>query len=78
MIALLAVLLEGAVPDECAEPVKRSLTGFKYWMSEPGDDAMCFWSENHQLLFATGEYLAGAAFSDEIVQQRPSYGRGAP
>ena len=62
VIALLAVMLEGVVPDESAEAVKRSLTAFKYWMSEPGDDAMCFWSENHQLLFATGEYLAGAAF----------------
>ena len=66
VVTLLAVLLEGAVPEECTESVKRSLTGFKYWMSEPGDDAMCFWSENHQLLFATGEYLAGAAFSDEV------------
>lgn len=65
VLALLAVMLEDAVPDECADQVKRSLTAFKYWMSEPGDDAMCFWSENHQLLFATGEYLAGAAFCDE-------------
>jgi hypothetical protein len=64
-IALLAVVLGSKVPEASEEQVKRSLVGFKYWMAEPGDDAMCFWSENHQLLFATAEYLAGATYSDE-------------
>jgi hypothetical protein len=64
-IALLAVLLGGKVPEASAELVQRSLVGFKYWMAEPGDDAMCFWSENHQLLFATAEYLAGATFCED-------------
>jgi len=64
-IALLAVLLGGKVPEASEELVRRSLVGFKYWMAEPGDDAMCFWSENHQLLFATAEYLAGATYSEE-------------
>jgi hypothetical protein len=64
-IALLAVLLGGKVPEVSSELVQRSLVGFKYWMAEPGDDAMCFWSENHQLLFATAEYLAGATFPED-------------
>src|SRR5664280_2804286 len=64
-IALLAVVLGSKVPEASEEQVKRSLVGFKYWMAEPGDDAMCFWSENHQLLFATAEYLAGATYSEE-------------
>ena len=64
-VALLAVLLRGKVPEASADLVRRSLVGFKYWMAEPGDDAMCFWSENHQLLFATAEYLAGATFSED-------------
>src|SRR5664279_4695978 len=64
-IALLAVVLGSKVPEGSLEQVKRSLVGFKYWMAEPGDDAMCFWSENHQLLFATAEYLAGATLSTE-------------
>lgn len=65
VLALLALELAGAVPDEAQELVTRTLVGFKYWMSEPGDDAMCFWSENHQLLFATCEYLAGATHPDQ-------------
>lgn len=65
VVALLAVLLRDAVPEASRDLVQRSLCGFKYWMSEPGDDAMCFWSENHQLLFAAGEYLTGATFPGE-------------
>ncbi len=65
-VALLAVLCAGKVPEESLDQVQRSLVGFKYWMAEPGDDAMCFWSENHQLLFATAEYLAGATFPQEV------------
>ena len=59
------MLLGGKVPEVSRELVQRSLVGFKYWMAEPGDDAMCFWSENHQLLFATAEYLAGATFPED-------------
>lgn len=51
-------------PDSSAS-LQRTILGFRYWMSEPGVDAMCFWSENHQLLFAACEYLAGALHSTE-------------
>jgi hypothetical protein len=43
----------------------QCILGFRYWMDEPGIDGMCFWSENHQLLFATCEYLAGLFFPEE-------------
>lgn len=39
---------------------------FKYWMDEPGQDSMCYWSENHQLLFAVCEYLAGQKYPDRV------------
>jgi len=41
-----------------------TVIGFKYWMDEPGEDSMCYWSENHQLLFATCEYLAGQLYPE--------------
>ncbi len=44
--------------------IESSILGFKYWMDEPGDDDMCFWSENHQILFSTVEYLAGCINPD--------------
>jgi hypothetical protein len=48
------------------DEIKRSLTGFKYWMDQYDGraDSMCHWSENHQILFATTEYLAGAEWPD--------------
>ena len=43
---------------------------FKYWMDEPGSDAMCYWSENHQILFHTCEILAGQLYPERIFHQR--------
>jgi len=47
------------------ERIEEAMLHFKYWMDEPGDDGMCFWSENHQILFHTCEYLAGHIFKNQ-------------
>lgn len=46
--------------------IKDTLLNFKYWMDQPGEDSMCFWSENHQILFAVSEYLAGKKYPNEL------------
>jgi len=46
-------------PTELKEPLEECVLNFKYWMDEPGEDAMCTWSENHQILFHACEVLAG-------------------
>ena len=48
------------------ERMKRTVLGFKYWMDEPGEDSMCYWSENHQILFAACEYIAGQLYPAEV------------
>ncbi|MEZ4710699.1 MAG: hypothetical protein R3A44_26110 [Caldilineaceae bacterium] len=53
-------------PDELRQPLQECILHFKYWMDEPGNDAMCYWSENHQILFHTCEILAGQLFEDDI------------
>ena len=52
--------------DENKAEIKACLTGFKYWMDQYDGrkDSMCHWSENHQILFATTEYLAGCEWPD--------------
>lgn len=45
--------------------VKKSFVEFKYWMDQPGEDSMCYWSENHQIMFATTEFLAGKYWPEE-------------
>ena len=54
--------------EENKEEIKRTLTGFKYWMDQYDGrkDSMCHWSENHQILFATTEYLAGCEWPDAV------------
>ena len=50
--------LTGAVGD--------ALRGFKYWIDQPGLDAMCYFTENHQLVWHTAELLAGEAWPDAV------------
>ena len=52
--------------EENKAEIKRCLTGFKYWMDQYDgrSDSMCHWSENHQILFAVTEYLAGCEWPD--------------
>ena len=63
VITLLKLLYgASALPEELRHEITDALLGFRYWMDEPGDDSMCFWSENHQVLFFTCAYLAGQLF----------------
>ena len=45
--------------------VDAAILGFRYWMDEPGNDVMWYFSENHALLFHAACYLAGALFPEE-------------
>ncbi len=51
-------------PEALKAPLVECVLGFKYWMDEPGADAMCYWTENHQILFHTCQLLAGQLFPD--------------
>ena len=53
------------LPDSTKANIKRVMLDFKYWMDQGGSDSMCYWSENHQILFATQEYLVGQAFPND-------------
>ena len=46
--------------------MKEVCTNFRYWMDEKGSDAMCFWSENHALLFFGCQMIAGNMFPNDI------------
>ncbi len=44
---------------------EQTILDFKYWPDEPGIDSMCYWTENHQIMFSVNEYLAGQYFPDK-------------
>lgn len=52
--------------ENAKDMIKSAFLSFKYFMDEPGTDSMCYWSENHQILFAVSEYLAGQEWKEEI------------
>ncbi|WAJ72173.1 hypothetical protein [Catenovulum adriaticum] len=53
------------LPDKMWDRVKSSILGYRYWLDEPGNDAMWFWSENHVLCFHVSQLLAGQYFPRE-------------
>jgi hypothetical protein len=70
LVGLLGMLYryadDPAFPQEINGPLEQCVLGFKYWMDEPGSDAMCYWSENHQILFHTCEILAGQLYPERV------------
>ena len=54
---------------------RDSILKFKYWPDEPGIDSMCYWSENHFILFAAGAYLAGQLYPDDAFTNDGRTGR---
>ena len=59
---------EHRLAQENKDQIQACLTGFKYWMDQYDgrQDSMCHWSENHQILFAVTEYLAGNEWPDAV------------
>lgn len=54
------------IPDSIKTRIKKTVLNFRYWMDEPGENSMCYWSENHQILFASAEYLLGQLYPNDV------------
>ncbi len=76
-VNLLRVLYEypQEIPEEVNDKIERTLLHFRYWWDEPGENSMCYWSENHQILFASAEYLAGQLYLDKTFTNSKLTGR---
>jgi hypothetical protein len=59
-----------AVDSALWDETRQAFLDFKYWYSDPTPagliDDKWYWSENHQAIFHTLEYLAGQTFPDEV------------
>ena len=53
-----------AFPTDLRARSERALLDFRYWVDEPGNDVMWFWSENHALCFHVSQLLAGLTWPD--------------
>lgn len=46
--------------------VEAAITGMKYWITQPGLDAMCYFTENHQFVWHVAALLAGETFPESV------------
>lgn len=53
------------VSEEIKKRTKEVVLNYRYWMNEEGTDGMCFWSENHSLLFYISAFMAGELYPEE-------------
>ncbi|ASY65208.1 hypothetical protein SJ05684_b42260 (plasmid) [Sinorhizobium sojae CCBAU 05684] len=61
-------------PDT-AENIRQAVLGYRYWVDEPGNDVMWFWSENHVLCFHVSQLLAGEYLPDAVFTTSGRTGR---
>jgi hypothetical protein len=61
--------------EELMSALKKTLLNYRFWMDENGSDGMCFWSENHSLLFHGAQYLAGSMYPDDTFIRSGRTGR---
>lgn len=77
MISLQRLLIQynDKLPEEIKNRIKSTVLNFRYWMTEKGNDNMCYWSENHQLLFASCEYIASKLYPEEVFTNTGQLGK---
>ncbi len=68
MVNLLRILYEfgDRIPGKVMSDIDSTLLNFRYWWDEPGANSMCYWSENHQILFLSAEYLIGQKYPHKV------------
>lgn len=57
---------QSRITDTLKKALEETMVQYRYWIDEPGDDVMWFFSENHALLFHCCQYLTGTYLPDRI------------
>ena len=63
------------VDESLQTKIDEVLLDYRYWMTMDGSDAMCFWSENHSLLFYSCAMLVGGMYPDRYFHRAAMTGR---
>lgn len=56
---MLATKYKEYMSDARQESIRKLVLEFRYWIDEPGNDVMWYFSENHAMLFHLAQYLGG-------------------
>jgi len=65
----------GKLTPEQESAIREAILDWKYWLDEPGVTYVEMWTENHEILNHSAEYLAGQLFPDEIFRNNGQSGR---
>lgn len=65
----------GKLSSAQEQAIKEALLNWKYWLDEPNQTYVEMWTENHQILNHSIEYLAGQLFPDEIFTNNGQTGK---
>lgn len=67
-VNLMRILYEfgDRIPKARMSRIEETLFNFRYWWDDPGENSMCYWSENHQILFGSAEYLTGQLYPEVV------------
>ncbi len=75
MAGFIRLLKKYQVSRKLEERIKEVFLTYRYWMDESGNDGMCFWSENHALMFFSAQLFAGERYPDEYFTRSGRSGR---
>jgi hypothetical protein len=65
----------GTLDPGLADRLRDAVLTYRYWIDEPGDDVMWFWSENHVLCFHAAQLIAGRLFEGDTFPNSGKTGR---
>ena len=58
----------GHLSPDASAALQKMFLGVRYWMAESGENPIVYWSENHQVLFAASEFLAGQLYPASVFR----------
>ncbi|MFN2152573.1 MAG: hypothetical protein ACK2T5_13300, partial [Anaerolineales bacterium] len=65
----------GKLSPEQEISIEKTFLGDMYWLDEPGTTYVEMWTENHQILNHSAEYLAGQLFPDKFFSNNGQTGQ---
>lgn len=65
MCGLLRYMKNYPLEEKLYKRAKEVILNYRYWMDQKGSDGMCFWSENHALMFYSCGVIAGEMYPEE-------------
>jgi hypothetical protein len=73
--AFMRLMKEYPLDQKLAQRAKEVFLNYRYWMDEDGADGMCFWSENHALMFYSSAMIAGQLYPEDLFVRSGKKGK---